>query len=265
MKVAKRIGRKLLLRSQEAWDARRQSKFSSELCFTDVVKKYTDRNELHAYMHHYFKHYCPPEIRSHRMYYKEGARGFGENAFHAMWYLLLREYKPKLCLEIGVYRGQVISLWALIARMLDIKCEIHGISPFAPLGDEVSNYLAEVDYYADTISHHRKFHLEPPILLRSLSTDVEAIEHIRARQWDLIYIDGSHDYEFALSDYENCRDNLAIGGLLVMDDSSLYSGYKPPLYSFAGHPGPSKIVEQFAMKELIFIAGVGHNNIFLKA
>jgi len=35
----------------------------------------------------------------------ENRRGFGENAFHTMWYLLLEEFKPATFLEIGVFRG----------------------------------------------------------------------------------------------------------------------------------------------------------------
>ena len=69
----------------------------------------------------------------------------------------------------------------------------------------------------------------------------------------------------ALADYELCRDNLVPGGLLVMDDSSLHTGYQPPRFSTAGHPGPSDVVQQFAMKELLFLGGVGHNNVFKKA
>jgi hypothetical protein len=68
----------------------------------------------------------------------------------------------------------------------------------------------------------------------------------------------------ALADYEACVANLADGGLLVMDDSSLYTEYRPPRFAFAGHPGPSRVVQERAMKELRFLGGVGHNNVFIK-
>ena len=142
---------------------------------------------------------------------------------------------------------------------------MHGISPFTPAGDKVSVYMRDIDYLEDTLSHHRRFRLREPFLIRAFSTDPVALEHIRSRRWDLIYIDGNHDYEVALADYEACRDNLADGGLLVMDDSSLYTDYQPPRFSFAGHPGPSRVVQERAMKELRFLGGVGHNNIFMKS
>lgn len=250
---------------QSAWSARPQKKFRKDILFTEAAASFPKRNDLHAYMHHHFYNLSPTEVHEHRMYYKRENRSFGEDAFHAMWFTLLREFQPKHCLEIGIYRGQVISLWALIARNLNFACEVHGISPFTPAGDKVSEYLRNIDYLEDTLSHHRHFGLREPTLIRAFSTDPVALEHIRSRRWDLIYIDGNHDYEVALADYEVCRDNLADGGLLVMDDSSLYTDFKPPRFSFAGHPGPSRVLQERAMKELHFLGGVGHNNVFMKS
>jgi hypothetical protein len=78
----------------------------------------------------------------------------------------------------------------------------------------------------------------------------------------VIYVDGNHDYEVALADYKVCRDALAQDGLLVMDDSSLHTDYSPAKFSFAGHPGPSRVVKELAFSELRFLGGVGHNNVF---
>lgn len=79
---------------------------------------------------------------------------------------------------------------------------------------------------------------------------------------DLIYIDGSHDFEIVLADYYLCKNRLTPNGILVLDDASLGTDYRPPSYSFAGHPGPSRVVQKFAMKEMSFIGAIGHNNIF---
>src|SRR5262245_35749231 len=61
----------------------------------------------------YFYQELPPEIMAHRLYFRKQRRGFGENPFHVMWFLLFREFKPHNFLEIGVFRGQTISLAAL--------------------------------------------------------------------------------------------------------------------------------------------------------
>ena len=244
--------------------SRKQNIYDLDLSFTESASRFKRRNDLYDYMHHYFYHHCIHLVQQHRAYFKQDQRGYGEDAFHSMWFTLLSEFKPAQCLEIGVYRGQVVSLWALIAKLSGFKCEVHGISPFSAAGDGVSTYLANLDYLQDTLKSNRYFGLPDPSFIKAFSTDSTAIDFIKSRRWNLIYIDGNHDYEVALADYEVCKGSLADGGLLVMDDSSLYTDYQPPSFSFAGHPGPSRVVQERAMKELRFLGGVGHNNIFQK-
>jgi methyltransferase family protein len=260
--LAKR--RRFLAKRQLREYSRYQKCYDVDLTFSQAATRFTSRNALHSYMHHYFWQICPTVVREHRHYFSTHGRGFGEDAFHAMWWLLLREFRPVNCLEIGVFRGQVISLWRLIANLLDMPCEVHGISPFAPVGDAVSLYPADLDYLADTKEAFAAFGLRSPTLVRALSTDRSALEHICGRDWDLIYIDGSHDYEVVAADYRHCVGQLRPGGLLVMDDASLGTEFRPPLFSFAGHPGPSRVAAEFAMKELNFLGAVGHNNVFVK-
>jgi hypothetical protein len=252
--------------AQESWASRRQKEFNVDCSLTEAATRFQDRNGLHAYMQHYFHHIAPSYVRDHRRYFAQEGRGFGEDAFHAMWFLLMREFRPRHCLEIGVFRGQIISLWAVIAREMDLgHVEVNGISPFSASGDAVSRYGEQLDYHEDVLKHHASFGLPQPCLLKAYSTDEEAHAFICSRRWDVIYIDGNHDYDVAKADYEICVKYLAEGGILVMDDSSLYTDFKPPLYSFAGHPGPSRVVQEQAMKELCFLAGIGHNNVFVKS
>jgi predicted O-methyltransferase YrrM len=85
---------------------------------------------------------------------------------------------------------------------------------------------------------------------------------MKKNSFDCIYIDGSHDYEVVLADYRNSVASLKPGGILVMDDSSLGTDFSPPKFSFAGHPGPSRVAREFADRELVFLAGVGHQNVY---
>jgi hypothetical protein len=232
--------------------------------FTDVKSKYSTRNEVYRYMNYLFNFGLPTQIKAHRKYFSIESRGYGEDALHAMWWMLFREFKPKSCLEIGVYRGQVISLWALLAKLNDEQIKISGISPFSSAGDEVSEYLQNLDYLNDVKMNYAQYSDFPPHLFQGFSNDEASINIIQSGNWDLVYIDGSHDYEVALSDYEICKKALVKGGLLILDDSSLYTDYNPPKFAFAGHPGPSKIVLENAMKEMDFVIGVGHNNVFRK-
>lgn len=49
-------------------------------------------------------------------------------AFHVMWFLLHREFKPRSFLEIGVYRGQVLSLVSVLHPIHGTGGEVTGIS-----------------------------------------------------------------------------------------------------------------------------------------
>jgi len=224
-----------------------------------------DKQYIYAYMHHYFHQRSPKFLREHRQYFSQEGRGFGEDAFHAMWWLLLLSAQPALMLEIGVYRGQTISLWALISQYLNRPVEVHGISPFEPLGDSVSRYVKLPDYYGDVLSSFHHWKLPEPRLVRGLSTDEQCLKHLSGHAWDLIYIDGSHDYDIVRLDYRHCLAGLREGGVLVMDDASLLRpDFQPPSFAFAGHPGPSRVAMEDAQREMKFVGCVGHNNIFMK-
>lgn len=246
------------------WYGRFQNKYNLEIPFSRISNIFPSRDASHAYAHHYFHNRIDSRLRNHRKYFRSNGRGYGEDAFHAMWFLLLKEFRPENCLEIGVFRGQTISLFSLIASILGYECNVFGLSPFSSSGDAVSTYGSELNYLEDVKFNCAKFNTKMPNLVKGLSTDPHAISFIKSRLWDLIYIDGNHDYEVALSDYLICKDNLKLGGILVLDDSSLYTDFSPPIFSFAGHPGPSRIVSELASHELEFVGAVGHNNIFRK-
>jgi hypothetical protein len=232
------------------------------LSLTSAAGRFANRNALYRYMHYWFARPAPEWLREHRRFFSQQSRGFGEDAFHAMWFKLLAEYRPRRCLEIGVYRGQVISLWILIAEKIGFPVEVHGISPFSAAGDTVSQYLEGLDYHADVLANCARFSSKRPDLLRAYSTEPEAVALINMGGWDLIYIDGSHEEEVVRADYRNCAPNLSPLGLLVFDDASLYTDYWPPPFAFAGHPGPSRIVRDTVANEMHLVAAVGHNNIF---
>lgn len=215
-------------------------------------------------MKNYYERHLPWKFIQHRKYFSDNQRGFGEDAFHSMWYRIFNEFKPINCLEIGVYRGQSLTLWQLLARHIGYKAEIAGVSPFSSAGDSVSNYLDSVDYLEDTKKNHDAFDLDYPEFCIEYSTSDAAKNFISKTKWDLIYIDGSHDYDIVCEDWKISVQNLAEGGLIVMDDSSLYFDYVAGPGSFSGHPGPSRVAQEISQNELQLLGGVGHNNIFIK-
>ena len=184
---------------------------------------------------------------------------------HAMWWKIFHEFGPTTMLEIGVYRGQTISLWSLIGNIeRKTGFEIWGLTPLINAGDSVSSYDL-FDYRSDIETNHKKFNLRSPNLFEAFSNQKEGIEFVSQKVWDMIYIDGSHELEIVRQDVVLAANNLKRGGILVMDDASLYSAYNPSSISFAGHPGPSIAATEIEnSREFSLIGTCGHNRIYMK-
>jgi hypothetical protein len=181
-----------------------------------------------------------------------------------MWFFLFREFRPSSFLEIGVFRGQTLSLAAMLSRQFNLNCFIQGVSPFSAAGDTVSRYRANVDYHADTLKNFAHFNLPAPALLRAFSTDEAAARLVASRAWSVIYIDGNHDYEIARQDWELSAAHLQPGGVIVLDDSGRMTDYRPPVFATGGHPGPSRLAQEIDGTHFQEILQVGHNRVFQK-
>lgn len=236
----------------------------AEITRADWPHSLTDPTAFYLRCCHYFDRSLPELLREHRHYFTQKRRGFGEDAFHTMWFLLFREFRPTSFLEIGVFRGQSLSLAALLAREFKLDCFVQGIAPFSSAGDAVSKYRSGLNYQADTLQNFAHFNLSAPALLKAYSTDAAAKQLIASRPWDLIYIDGNHDYEIAKQDWELCSQNLAPGGIIVLDDSGLTTCFRPPTFATGGHPGPSQLAQEISRPPFTEILQVGHNRVFQK-
>jgi hypothetical protein len=218
----------------------------------------------YKYFEWVFYNLCPKKVQSHRRYFSKESRGFGEDAMHGMWWKIFHEFEPRRTLEIGVYRGQTISLWALIAQIREHPIDVWGVSPLNDSGDEVSDYVS-IDYEQDIKANHAEFQLGEPNLVKGLSTELTVKEFVSENTWDVVYLDGSHDLEVVRQDLKLVSNSLKKGGLLVLDDASLYSNFEPPKYAFAGHPGPSTVAIELNQSDIFKPYGsCGHNRLFLK-
>jgi predicted O-methyltransferase YrrM len=99
-------------------------------------------------------------------------------------------------------------------------------------------------------------------LVRAFSTDSAARERVAQELWDAIYIDGNHDYEVARRDWDLCAKQVRTGGIIVLDDSALYTAYRPPAFATAGHPGPSRVAREVDQTRFREVLRVGHNRVF---
>jgi len=235
-----------------------------EISRADWAISRTDPTGFYLQCCRYFDWNLPEELRQHRRYFTQDRGFYGEDAFHTLWFLLFREFRPASFLEIGIYRGQSLSLAAWLARHFKLDCFVQGISPFSSAGDATGQYRSDLDYLPDTLRNFAHFSLPPPALLKAYSTDVEAVRLIASRAWNIIYIDGNHDYNVVRQDWDHCAQRVAPGGLIVLDDAGLTSGFRPPAFATAGHPGPSRLAQEINQPPFAEILQVGHNRVFQK-
>jgi hypothetical protein len=233
-----------------------------------------------------------PFLKEHRDYIQKNKLGFGDRAFHFMWYLLMTDLKQKRnafkMIEIGVYKGQVISLWSLLAREMEIHPEIYAISPlkgniatgrivnnrvvekfrqwvvpgFKKLQEEGNAYPKE-DYEEIIRSLFNQFKLsfDDIHMFRGYSNDETILASVRKESFDLIYVDGDHTYEGVLLDIRNFSGLLTKGGYLVMDDASWFlEGTK----FWKGHKEVSRACEIIEGLGFRNVLNVGHNRIYEK-
>lgn len=166
------------------------------------------------------------ELNVHRTFIEKRGYGLGERCFHWLWKLIVDEMPPHFrFLEVGVYKGQVLSLVRLLADRTNREAEIVGItllSSFAGVAGKFPDF-PERDYRQDITDLHDHFGLVQPALVVGDSTDPQTQQHAAIRgEFDAVYIDGGHEYAFVSSDLSFYPTLLKPGGLLIVDDASCY-------------------------------------------
>lgn len=231
---------------------------------------------------------CIPFLKEHRDWVEGNKWGFGSRSFHYLW-LLIIDYVLRLfngtgkALEIGVYKGQVISLWALCARHLHGKLDIHAISPFE--GNlprsllarmlkvrlsptlrrlrRVGSLYAQDDYLRACNEIHERFGLSfaDVNVVQSDSTAPAAINAVKDKLFEVIYIDGDHSFESVLSDIRTFAPLLKKGGLLVMDDAGCNlpgDGY------WKGISSVSEACEIIPAMGFRNVLNISHNRVYIR-
>ena len=158
-------------------------------------------------------------LKLHRDYVERLAYGFGERAFHYVWKMLVDEMPDDFSfLEIGVYKGQVLTLMKMLAIVAEKEASITGITMLSAFGGDQTTF-PESDYAYDIAHFHRHFAIPQPKLIVGDSTSQDVHNKAAAYgPYDIVYIDGCHDYDFAYKDLEFYRELVKPGGYLVVDD-----------------------------------------------
>jgi predicted O-methyltransferase YrrM len=156
-----------------------------------------------------------PEFRETSKYFKESAaiaRSLISEAGQALMFALIRNAQPEHVVEIGSFKGGTTEC---IARALDANGRglIHTIGPFdsehfLPIYKSwPANLQSRVCFYpTDSMNFFMK------------------IQREKIQPW-LIFVDGCHDYEFALFDIQCAARSILPGGFIVVDNVSQAGPY----------------------------------------
>jgi len=193
--------------------------------------------------------------------------GYGELAFNWNWNLLVKEAPNDFkFLEIGVYKGRVLSTIGLLANEYNKKCNIFGITPLSTVGDKYSDY-ENSNYLNDIQNNYLKYNnnLDNLNIIHGFSQSENIIKIAEDNgQYDIIFIDGSHNYDDVVLDIQNYSKLLKKDGYLIMDDSSL--NIKNPYGLFLGYPDVANAINDCLdnNEEFVYLYAIGHNRLWKK-
>jgi hypothetical protein len=227
-----------------------------------------------------------PVLSAHRRHVESHQLGFGDPAFHALWRGLLALAQQRFgtvnALEIGVFKGQVISLWALLARHYAWSVHVHAISPLTgqPMPKlgllrsllyrvsprfrervDSGDFYPEQDYQEIVRQHFYAHGLSfaDVRIVRGYSTDPIVRSTVANDRFELIYIDGDHTYAGALADIEHYAPKIVPGGWLVMDDAA--HGL-PGTTFWKGYETVARTCRRLPELGFDNVINVGHNRVF---
>jgi len=156
------------------------------MTLTDLRDNWQDVPAFHQSIHEHFTSLVNTDesLKMHRDWCDQNFHGLGERSFGWVWKQICADLPPHptMC-EIGVLRGQIISLW----KLLRPDATVIGITPLDSSGN-----VWESDYKADIAKIHDEFRLVQPIILHGYSQDTEIVKQMSGTLLNVLYIDGSH-------------------------------------------------------------------------
>lgn len=198
--------------------------------------------------------------------------GFGHLAFSWNWKLLVDNVPNNFkFLEIGVYKGRILSIIGLLANEINKECNIYGITPLSTSGDKYSVYK-ESNFLQDIQNNYLKYNekIDNLHIIHGFSQDEQIINIAKENgEYDIIYIDGCHDYDVVVSDIQNYSKMIKINGYLIIDDSSIYipNAFCPNAFcpdGYLGHYDVSIAADKYmnTNEDFIYLYSVGHNRVW---
>jgi predicted O-methyltransferase YrrM len=155
----------------------------------------------------------------------------GSKAYLLAW--LVRRFRMKNTLDIGVYRGRSLFPQAIAHRQYS-KGKVYGVDPWdaasAREQDNVELRL-QIDEWADRTDFEELYRAvlamrerlrceDHCTVIRAMSARAAASFEAESVTFDLIHVDGNHDARVVEEDVRRYVPLLRTGGFFVMDDIS---------------------------------------------
>lgn len=189
-------------------------------------------------------------FKKFRSYVYLNKMGCGYNEFCVFWDELIGSFQKEFSfLEIGVYKGQVLCLVALLAKKYNLNPTIYGLSPLEATyeGEERAYDICDYEHLVKTF--HKDFGVEFDLdkqIIRGYSIVNEVKKRVlKMPKFDIIYIDGGHDYDTVSSDINLAKTVCKKNGFIITDDSSCGKNFGAFKHFFHGHESTSRAVNDF--------------------
>ena len=239
----------------------------------EVIKFYSDTPECHTTIWNEFlkNTNTTPILKQHRDWVETNMWGYGERQFHYMWNLIVKELPQNFkALEIGVFKGQIVSLLSLLNREYEKHGIVFGITPLRPADDKFSKH-PDIDYNLAIATIYKAFALDAKdfFIIEGLSNEDRVIELARRKgPFDVLYVDGNHNYDIVCEDIDTYVPLVESGGFIVMDDASNYLTIPDHMIrmNWKGLMDVSNAVRDHLenRKDVTHLLAVGHNRIWRK-
>jgi hypothetical protein len=235
----------------------------------EVIEYYKSvGQDKHKFIYHTFNDKATIYDNSVLLNHYNMTEGFGETAFSWNWYLLIKSLPDTFkFLEIGVYKARVLSLVQLVSSIINKQATIYGVTPLGDVGDKYSKY-EPTDYMKCIMKSYSDsgIDFDNTNIIKGYSQDPNIIESVsKEGPFDIVFIDGCHDYEIVCLDIKNYTNMVKPGGYLVIDDAS--SMLQGAYGQFLGHYDVAKAINDTLVGDSRFehIYAVGHNRVWKRA
>jgi predicted O-methyltransferase YrrM len=153
-----------------------------------------------------------PLFAEHTAYYRMNepwASGLVNAAGLALFRLLIPSIAAKNVVEIGTNKGWTAYVMAAAMEDAGLDGIVHTVGPY-----DAERFLPVYETWSENMKKHVRFYPE-----NSAAFFQDAIaKHDR---FELIFVDGNHDYEFALFDIQCAARVVTPGGYVVIDNIDL--------------------------------------------